>query len=70
MRLVALPVLMTVPVMAQALPASPLPTRAKAAHLLDRLSFGPRPGEVEVLSKGGDAALSAWLKARSARSAS
>ncbi|HXC18105.1 MAG TPA: DUF1800 domain-containing protein [Holophagaceae bacterium] len=64
MRLAALPILMTVPVMAQAIPASPLPARAKAAHLLDRLSFGPRPGEVEALSKGGDAALSAWLKSQ------
>ncbi len=64
MRIAALPLLMASPLMAQAVPASPLSARAKASHLLDRLTFGPRPGEVETLSKGGDAALSAWLKAQ------
>lgn len=64
MRIAALPILMASPLMAQAIPASPLPAQAKAAHLLDRLTFGPRPGEAEALSKGGDAALAAWLKAQ------
>jgi uncharacterized protein (DUF1800 family) len=64
MRLSALPLLVAAPAMAQAVPPSPLPAQAKAAHLLDRLSFGPRPGDVETLAKGGDAALSAWLRAQ------
>src|SRR5690348_8902185 len=64
MRLAVLPVLLAVPVMAQAIPASALSAQMKATHLLDRLGFGPRPGEVEALSKGGDKALSAWLKAQ------
>ena len=49
---------------APALPPSPLSAREKAAHLLDRLSFGPRPGEVDALSKGGDTAIAAWLQAQ------
>ena len=64
MRLTAIPLLVAAPLLAQAIPASPLPPQAKAAHLLDRLTFGPRPGEVEALSKGGDTALAAWLKAQ------
>jgi hypothetical protein len=48
MRIAALPILMASPLMAQAIPASPLPAQAKAAHLLDRLTFGPRPGEAEA----------------------
>ncbi|HET6329928.1 MAG TPA: DUF1800 domain-containing protein [Holophagaceae bacterium] len=64
MRIASLPVLLTAPLMAQVIPASPLPAQAKATHLLARLTFGPRPGEVEALTRGGDAALTAWLKAQ------
>lgn len=62
MRIPLVAVLLAAPLAAQALPASPLSAQAKAAHLLDRLTFGPRPGQVEALAKGGDAALEAWLK--------
>ena len=64
MRLAALPVLMALPLAAQVIPASPLTAQQKAAHLLDRLTFGPRPGQTEALAKGGDRALSDWLKAQ------
>jgi uncharacterized protein (DUF1800 family) len=45
-------------------PATPLDglaTTADAAHLLARLTFGPRPGEAERLARRG---LSAWLEAQ------
>ena len=64
MRIALQLVLAALPLAAQAIPPSSLDARQKAAHLLDRLTFGPRPGEVEALAKGGDAALSAWLKAQ------
>ena len=64
MRIAALHILMALPLAAQAVPASPLTAQQKAAHLLDRLTFGPRPGEVEALSKGGNGALTAWLEAQ------
>jgi hypothetical protein len=44
------------------LPPSPLDARQKAAHLLDRASFGPRPSEVTQLASGGDRALETWLE--------
>ncbi len=62
MRLPALHILMALPLTAQSVPASPLTAHQKAAHLLDRLTFGPRPGEVEILAQGGDAAIASWLK--------
>lgn len=62
MRVPVIAVLLAAPLAAQAIPASQLTAQAKAAHLLDRLTFGPRPGEVETLAKGGDKALEAWLK--------
>lgn len=64
MRVPVLTLLLAAPLAAQALPPSPLSAQAKAAHLLDRLSFGPRPGQVDALARGGDAALEAWLKAQ------
>ena len=39
-----------------------LSPEARARHVLNRLAFGPRPGEVERLSKPG--ALEAWLEAQ------
>ncbi len=45
-----------------ALPASPLTPQQKAEHLLNRLAFGPRPGEVAALTKGGDKALAEWIQ--------
>ncbi len=45
-----------------ALPPSPLNASQKACHLLNRLAYGPRPGEVERLARGGDAALLDWLR--------
>ena len=49
---------------AQPLPPSPLSATQKAVHLLDRLSFGPRPNETEALARGGDPALRAWIEAQ------
>ncbi len=64
MRLPLVTLLVAAPLAAQSLPPSPLSAQAKAAHLLDRLTFGPRPGEAEALAKGGDKALEAWIKAQ------
>lgn len=64
MRIAVLPALAALSLAAQTLPESSLTVQQKATHLLDRLTFGPRPGEVEALAKGGDAALAAWLKAQ------
>ena len=64
MRIAPIAVLAVAPLAAQALPASPLSAQAKATHLLDRLTFGPRPGEPEALAKGGDKAIQAWLQAQ------
>jgi uncharacterized protein (DUF1800 family) len=46
----------------EGLTASPLRPAEKAAHLLNRLAFGPRPGEIDALARGGDAALWAWVE--------
>lgn len=40
--------------------ASPQMTK-KAAHLLNRATFGPRPDEINSLALKGDAALQAWI---------
>ncbi len=40
-----------------ALAASALTPEQKAVHALNRLSYGPRPGEVEKLTAGGDGAV-------------
>ncbi len=44
------------------LPPSGLGPAEKARHLLDRLAFGPRPGEVETLVRDGDGGCGAWLE--------
>ncbi|HJV91579.1 MAG TPA: DUF1800 domain-containing protein [Holophagaceae bacterium] len=49
---------------APSLPASPLSAEQKALHLLNRLAYGPRPGDVERLAQGGDPALKAWILAQ------
>jgi uncharacterized protein (DUF1800 family) len=49
-------------VLAAQAPQTPAPAEARARHLLDRLAFGPRPGEAEKLAAGGDAALKAWIQ--------
>ncbi|HJV23945.1 MAG TPA: hypothetical protein VJ570_14685, partial [Holophagaceae bacterium] len=46
------------------LPASPLTAEQKALHLLNRLAYGPRPGEAEQLAQGGEAALRGWILAQ------
>jgi hypothetical protein len=40
-----------------ALAQSPLDPLEKGTHVLNRLAFGPRPGEAEKLARGGDAAV-------------
>jgi uncharacterized protein (DUF1800 family) len=40
-----------------AVKASPLTAEQKASHTLSRLTYGPRPGDVEKLASGGDAAV-------------
>jgi uncharacterized protein (DUF1800 family) len=45
-----------------ALVQSPLNPLEKATHVLNRLAFGPRPGEAEHLAVGGDAALWAFVQ--------
>jgi hypothetical protein len=44
-----------------ALVQSPLNPLEKATHVLNRLAFGPRPGEAERLAVGGDAAIWAFV---------
>jgi|GEM_PF-3272195 len=44
------------------LPPSGLGAAEKARHLLDRLAFGPRPAELEALTREGDGGLGAWLE--------
>lgn len=36
----------------------------KAAHLLHRATFGPKPGEAEELAKGGDPAIKSWIESQ------
>jgi uncharacterized protein (DUF1800 family) len=36
----------------------------KAFHLLNRMGYGPRPGEVDELAKGGEAAIQKWIDAQ------
>ena len=50
--------------MPEGLRLSPLSPAERAAHLLNRLAFGPRPGQVEQLARGGDAALWGWIVAQ------
>ncbi len=45
-----------------ALVQSPLDPLEKASHVLNRLAFGPRPGEAEKLALGGDAAVWAFVQ--------
>ncbi len=43
------------------LPATGLPERQQARHVLDRLAYGPRPGEAEAVARRG---LLAWIDAQ------
>ena len=43
-------------------PKTTLSNEQKAFHLFNRLGYGPRPGEVEQLAKGGENALVEWLQ--------
>ena len=43
---------------------SPTELHQKAFHLLNRLSYGPRPGELEALIQSGDAGMEKWIQAQ------
>jgi uncharacterized protein (DUF1800 family) len=43
-------------------PSSNLSANQKAFHLLNRLAYGPRPGDLETLSASGNAGMDAWLE--------
>ena len=47
-----------------ALAGDGLTEHEKAVHLFDRLAYGPRPGDIEKLEKGGSRAINAWLEAQ------
>lgn len=41
-----------------------LDSKSKALHLLNRFTFGPKPGELETLAKQGDKGLKNWFEAQ------
>lgn len=43
------------------LPKTPWPVNQQALHVLNRLAFGPRPGEIEAVAKAG---VAAWIGAQ------
>ncbi len=43
------------------LPDTPLSPVQRVVHVLNRLGFGPRPGEIQALVKSGSAGLSDWI---------
>lgn len=43
-------------------PSSPI--EKKAAHILDRLSYGAKPGQIQELSKSGDDGIQKWIDAQ------
>ena len=55
---------LALPAQLPSLPPSPLAAAEKSLHLLNRLAYGPRVGEAERLTQGGDAALAAWILAQ------
>jgi len=61
MLLALLPLLLAFPsaLAQEGAPDQPLSPRERAVHLLSRLSFGPRPGEVERLLEMGE---EAWIR--------